>query len=142
MYPHLNEIVEIMTNKMSPVKVFAHAEETAILSQITPSVHIVPGTSAIGDSIRRGRTITQLALASEWKIICLVRCPDDQRDMILGLRELGELLANVLSVICGGLTTTGGPLQIIDVPAAKTWAGGLVSGSIVFRLGWAFNPQS
>lgn len=133
-YPHLSTLVAVLETLDVPVTAYASLD--AVANQTAPAIYLVPEECEILQTIGDNRRIQALRCRQLWTIHVVLRDASDQFATSTLLTSLGEWQANILNLLCARVLTSGGPLQLLDIPKPAVYSGGVVVGAI--RLGSQF----
>ena len=140
-YPHLEALVTALKKLKLVTPVEAYASLAAINIQGSPQVALVAGETSIKQKIGQGRTIDSLHMQQEWQVIVILRDAGDQKVTAPLLNELGAWQAKVLNILCKEIFTTGGPINLLDIPQPESIAGGAIAGRIRLGIQFVFTSE-
>jgi hypothetical protein len=140
-YPHLEALVTALKGLKLVTPVEAYASLAAINIQGSPQVALVAGETTIKQKIGQGRTIASLHMQQEWQVVVILRDAGDQKVTAPLLNELGVWQAKVLNILCKEIFTTGGPINLLDIPQPESIAGGAIAGRIRLGIQFVFTSE-
>ena len=141
LYPHLDALVTALNGLELVTPIEAYASLATINIQGSPQVALVAGETSVKQKIGQGRTIDSLHLVQEWQVVIILRDAGDQKVTAPLLHELGVWHAKVLNILCKEIFTTGGPINLLDIPQPESIAGGAIAGRIRLGIQFVFNSE-
>lgn len=139
-YPYLNELIEMLKTATGyPVAAAANLETISV--QHTSSIFIVPEDLNVLQAITDQKTIRSIRFNQFWMVATVLHNAGDQNVGFDLVSEIGEVQAKIVNGLCRHRLEKGGPLGVIEIPQAVSYAGGFIVGKLRFSTQFTFNAE-